>query len=145
MMQENKPIILMAEDDVDDRILNHDAILEAGISDQVYYVGDGVELLDYLCHRNAYEDPGQAPRPGLILLDLKMPRKNGWEALEDIQAKNELSSIPVFILTTSSYEEDLRRARELGVNGYYTKPVTFEALVEVMRQLGKYWQNTQNQ
>jgi CheY-like chemotaxis protein len=96
--------------------------------------------MDYLYHRGPkYADPTASPRPGLILLDLNMPRKDGREALEEIKADPELRQIPVVVLTTSQAEEDIYRTYDLGVNSFITKPVVFESLVELMKTLGKYW------
>jgi CheY-like chemotaxis protein len=96
-------------------------------------------LMDYLHRRGKFAPPNEAPRPGLILLDLNMPRKDGREALKEIKAEPELRSIPVVVLTTSKAEEDIYRTYDLGVNSFITKPVNFESLVALMRTLGKYW------
>jgi CheY-like chemotaxis protein len=96
-------------------------------------------LMDYLFQRGRYDAPGAAPRPGLILLDLNMPRKDGREALKEIKAHPDLHRIPVVILTTSKAEEDIYRSYDLGANSYIAKPVTFDRLVELMQALGNYW------
>lgn len=132
-------IILMAEDDPDDRFLAQEALEEARLVNELRFVHDGEALMDYLHRRGAYAEPGAAPRPGLILLDLNMPRKDGREALEEIKADSDLRRIPVVVLTTSKAEEDVVRSYDLGVNAYITKPVTFESLVQVMKALGKFW------
>ncbi len=131
--------ILMADDDPDDRELTKEAFAEARLANEVRFVNDGVELMDYLHRRGGYADPTPAPRPGLILLDLNMPRKDGRECLAEIKADPKLSSIRVIVLTTSKAEEDIVRSYELSASSYITKPVTFDALVEVVRTLGKYW------
>jgi CheY-like chemotaxis protein len=131
--------ILMAEDDPDDRFLAQEALEEARLTNRLYFVHHGEALMDYLYRRGDYAAPGAAPRPGLILLDLNMPKKDGREALEEIKADPDLRRIPVVVLTTSKAEEDVLRSYDLGVNAYITKPVTFESLVEVMRALGKFW------
>lgn len=131
--------ILMADDDPDDRELTREAFSEARLANEVRFVTDGVELMDYLHRRGAFADPAAAPRPGLILLDLNMPRKDGRECLAEIKADPRLSSIRVIVLTTSKAEEDIVRSYELSASSYITKPVTFDALVEVVRTLGKYW------
>ena len=95
--------------------------------------------MDYLKHRGRFSDPAQAPRPGLILLDLNMPRKDGREALAEIKADPELRRIPVVVLTTSQAEEDIYSTYDLGVNSFITKPVTFEGLVKVMNTFSNYW------
>lgn len=131
--------ILMADDDPDDRQLAADALDEARLANPLRFVEDGEELLEYLQRRERYAAPGSAPRPGVILLDLNMPRMDGREALHSIKADPNLRQIPVVVLTTSSEEEDIVASYDLGVAGYVTKPVTFLGLVEVMRQLGEYW------
>ena len=128
--------ILVADDDEDDRLMTRDALRDARLHNDLRFVVDGVDLLDFLRRRNGYED---APRPGLILLDLNMPRKDGREALAEIKADSELRSIPIVVLTTSKAEEDLIRTYDLGVNSFITKPVTFLGLVEVMKVFTRYW------
>lgn len=131
--------ILMAEDDPDDRFLAREALEEARLANDLHFVHNGEALMDYLHKRGDYADLKDAPRPGLILLDLNMPRKDGREALQEIKADPSLRRIPIVILTTSKAEEDILRSYDLGVNAYITKPVTFESLVEVMKTLGKFW------
>jgi len=138
--QSSRPIvILMADDDADDRMLTRDALEESHLANELRFVADGEELMDYLLHRKSFAEAADAPRPGVILLDLNMPRKDGREALAEIKAEPSLRRIPVVILTTSMAEEDVYRSYDLGANSYITKPVTFDALVEVMRGLGRYW------
>ena len=135
-----RPItILLADDDPDDRMLARDALDESRLANDLHEVCDGEELLEYLRRRGKYADPASAPRPGLILLDLNMPRKDGREALREIKADPELRSIPVVVLTTSQAEEDIYRTYDLGVSSFITKPVSFEGLVAVMKALGRYW------
>jgi CheY-like chemotaxis protein len=135
-----KPItILLADDDADDRMLARDALAESRLANNLHFVEDGEQLLDFLQRRGTYADPAKSPRPGLILLDLNMPRKDGREALREIKADPDLRRIPIVILTTSKAEEDIYRTYDLGVNSFITKPVTFDGLVTVMRALGKYW------
>jgi CheY-like chemotaxis protein len=131
--------ILMAEDDEDDCMLAREAVAESRLASELHIVKDGEELMDYLYHRGNYADLIQAPRPGLILLDLNMPRKDGREALKEIKADPDLRQIPVIILTTSNAEEDICKTYDLGANSFIIKPVTFTSLVEVMKTLGKYW------
>jgi CheY-like chemotaxis protein len=132
-------VILLADDDPDDCVLAREALEESRLVNQLHIVGDGEELLAYLRHTEAYADPDSSPRPGLILLDLNMPRKDGREALREIKADAGLRSIPVVVLTTSSAEEDIYRTYDLGVSSFISKPVTFEGLVDVMKVLGRYW------
>ncbi len=135
-----KPItILMADDDEDDRLLTQDALAESRVLNELHFVEDGVELLEYLERRGKFEDKLLSPRPGLILLDLNMPRMDGREALEAIKANPNLKGIPVVILTTSKQEEDMVKGYNLGAASYITKPVTFDGLVDLMKTLGKYW------
>jgi two-component system, response regulator len=129
----------MADDDADDRQLTKEAFDEARLGNDLRFVEDGVELLDYMNRRGKFADPAQSPRPGLILLDLNMPRKDGREALRELKADPRFRSMRVVILTTSKAEEDIARTYELTATSYITKPVTFDALVDVVRTLGKYW------
>ncbi|MEP0760435.1 response regulator [Trichocoleus sp. DQ-A2] len=131
--------ILMADDDEDDRLLAKDALEECRLANDLHFVVDGEDLMDYLYHRGKYTQLIKSPRPGLILLDLNMPKKDGREALQEIKADPELRPIPVVVLTTSKAEEDIYRSYGLGANSYIAKPVTFESLVSVMKALGKYW------
>lgn len=140
MPNQGRPIvILMADDDPDDREMTREAFEEAHLRNDLRFVEDGVELLDYLQRRGKYADPATSPRPGLILLDLNMPRKDGREALQEIKADPALRKIRVVILTTSKADEDILRSYDLSAASYITKPVTFEALIDVVKTLGKYW------
>lgn len=132
-------IILMADDDADDRLLAQDAMYESRVLNELHFVEDGVQLLSYLRGDDYFSDRALYPMPGLILLDLNMPKMDGREALAEIKADPRLRSIPVVILTTSKAEEDRAKGCDLGAAAYITKPVTFDALVELMRTLGKYW------
>ncbi len=131
--------ILMADDDPDDRLLTAKALNEYRLVNGVRFVENGAELMDYLCHRGQFADPATSPTPDLILLDLNMPTKDGREALKEIKADPDLRKIPVVVLTTSEAEEDIVRSYNLGVNSYITKPVTFQALAELMKVLSRYW------
>ena len=140
MSQPPKPItILLADDDADDRMLARDALVESRLANDLHFVEDGEQLLDYLYRRGKYSDPESSPRPGLILLDLNMPRKDGREALKEIKADASLRHIPIIVLTTSKAEEDIYRTYDLGVNSFITKPVTFDGLVQVMKVIVRYW------
>jgi CheY-like chemotaxis protein len=131
--------ILLAEDDPDDREMTKEAMMECRLANDIHFVEDGEQLVDYLYRRGPYASLAQMPLPGLILLDLNMPRKDGREALKEIKADPDLRRIPVVVLTTSKAEEDILRSYDLGVNSYITKPVSFAALVETVKMLGKYW------
>ena len=130
---------LHSDDDPDDRQLTHEALAECRLANDVHFVEDGEQLLDYLYRRGAYTNLAQEPLPGLILLDLNMPRKDGREALKEIKVHPELRRIPIVVLTTSKAEEDILRTYDLGVNSYITKPVTFDSLVDTIKVLGRYW------
>jgi two-component system response regulator len=131
--------ILLADDDEDDRLLTRTALEEARVSNDLRMVEDGVELLDYLKRRGRYAEVEDWCLPGLILLDLNMPRLSGQEALAEIREDPALRLIPVVALTTSNAEADIARVYELGANSYITKPVGFDGLLEVMKVLGRYW------
>jgi CheY-like chemotaxis protein len=139
MTQSNNSLtILLADDDPDDRLLIEEALRESKISNPLEMVEDGEELMDYLNGRGKFSGMDTV-MPGLILLDLNMPRKDGREALKEIKSDDRLRHIPIVVLTTSKAEEDIFRTYNLGVNSFITKPVTFESLVDLIRQLGKYW------
>jgi CheY-like chemotaxis protein len=143
MMQDRHKIpitILICDDDEDDRMLTEQALQEAHIANELKFVEDGEDLMDYLHQRAKYAgENGLAPRPGLILLDLNMPKLDGRAALALIKADDKLKDIPVVVLSTSSLDEDIVRSYKLGVNSFITKPVTFTGLVEAMHVLGRYW------
>ncbi len=140
MNSKKKPVtILMAEDDDDDFAMTQEALREAHVLNGLRRARDGQELMDYLCHRNAFQDVKSSPMPGLILLDLNMPKKDGRECLHEIKTHPDLKMIPVVVLTTSRAEEDILRSYQLGVNSFVEKPVTFEGLLVVMKELGRYW------
>lgn len=137
-MNNSKPItILMADDDPDDRLLLKEAFEENHLLNTLETVEDGEELMDFLHRRGKYEN--SEVMPGLVLLDLNMPRKSGLEALREIKADEKLRRLPVVILTTSKAEEDIIRSYDLGVNSFIVKPVTFDSLVELVKDLDKYW------
>ena len=131
--------IVYADDDPEDRMLVKDALEESRLVNPIHFVEDGEQLMDYLKRRGRYADLAEKSYPGLILLDLNMPRKDGREALEEIKADPKLRRIPVVVLTTSKAEEDICRSYDLGVSGFIVKPVTFDSLTEIVRTLGKYW------
>jgi len=132
-------VVLMADDDADDREMTKEAFETSRLANDLRFVVDGVDLMDYLKRRGKYTDPSRCPRPGIILLDLNMPKKDGREALAEIREDAELTDIPVIVLTTSQEEEDIQRSYSLHANSYITKPVTFEGLVSVVAGLGRYW------
>lgn len=136
---QNKMTILVADDDPDDRLLIDDAFAENGVTNPVHTVCDGEELMDYLHRRGRYGQLKNEPFPGVVLLDLNMPKKDGRTALKEIKEDPKLRCIPVVVLTTSKAEEDVVRTYGLGVSSYITKPLTFEGLCEVVRVLSQYW------
>jgi CheY-like chemotaxis protein len=131
----------MADDDADDRLLAKDALSECKSQGDMRFVEDGEDLLDYLQHRGKYTGGANAPTPNLILLDLNMPKKDGREALREIKSTPELRRIPVVILTTSKADTDIANAYDLGANSFISKPVAFDALVNVMDTLSRYWRD----
>ena len=134
MLNESKKLvsILVADDDADDRMMISDALKESRLSNPIDFVENGEELMSYLNHEHR-------PKPGLILLDLNMPKMDGREALKEIKENPRLKRIPVVVLTTSKAEEDIYRTYNLGVNSFITKPVTFESLVKIIKEIGRYW------
>lgn len=131
--------ILMADDDADDRRLTQEAFEEGRLINDLRFVENGEQLMDYLYRRGAFAPPAEAPRPGLILLDLNMPRKDGRTVLKELKTDPDLRQIPVCVLTTSKADEDIYKSYDLGVNSYIVKPVTFEAMVDILQTLEKYW------
>lgn len=131
-------LLLIAEDDPDDRLLARDALCKGPLANSFQFVNDGEELMDYLHQQGAYGNP-DLPRPSVILLDLNMPRKDGWEALEEIKQDAKLRRIPIVVMTTSRAEEDILKSYDLGVNSFIVKPLVFDRLVQVMHSIGHYW------
>ena len=131
--------ILMADDDDEDRLFAEKALKKSRLCNELRFVHDGEELMDYLNRRGKFADPADSPMPGLILLDLNMPKKDGREVLKEIKADPKLKEIPVVVLTTSESEDDVHNAYGLGANSYISKPVTMEGMVKVMSGIGRYW------
>jgi two-component system response regulator len=129
----------MADDDPDDRQLTQEAFEEANLANDLRFVEDGAELMDYLHRRGKYKNPANSPRPAILLLDLNMPKKDGREALREIKADSSLRQIRVIVLTTSRAEEDINEAYDISAASVITKPVKFDDLVDVVKTLGKYW------
>lgn len=134
----NPITILMADDDEDDRLMAKEAFEENKLFNTIQFVKDGEELMDYLNKKGGYNEEN-APTPGLILLDLNMPKKDGRTALEEIKKTSELKRIPIVVMTTSKSDEDILRSYDLGVSSFISKPVTFESLVEVIKTITNYW------
>lgn len=131
--------VLMADDDEEDRMLVHEAWEECLLANDLRFVTDGEELLDYLHRRGDYSDPADSPRPGLILLDLNMPRKDGREVLAELKADPKLQRIPVVVLTTSSAEADIVSSYDLHANCYIQKPVDFQRFISVVHSIEEFW------
>jgi CheY-like chemotaxis protein len=131
--------IVVADDDADDRLLIADAFQEARLANPVEFVTDGEELIQYLTAQGKFEHRAGKPMPGLILLDLNMPRMDGRAVLTRMKSDPTLRRIPVVVLTTSKAEEDILRTYDLGVNSFISKPVTFDALVDLVKTLKHYW------
>ena len=139
MIEKTTMEIVIAEDDADDRLLIEDALRENRLRNPVTFVEDGEELLDRLRCQGKFNDRVNHPLPGLILLDLNMPRMDGREALSLIKKDPQLRLIPVVVLTTSKAEEDIVKTYGLGVNSFISKPVTFDGLVNIVKALNQYW------
>lgn len=139
MANSERITILMADDDPDDRLLVQDAFDEIRLANPLVFVEDGLELMDHLNRRGKYAHLAGTPLPGLILLDLNMPKKDGREALKEIKSAPALRMIPIVVLTTSNAEEDILRTYDLGTNSFIVKPVTFDKLVEIIRKVTQYW------
>lgn len=135
----NDPVVLVVDDDIDDRHLIREALEEANIRHRLMSVANGEQLLDYLLQRGQFQDPQTAPRPALILLDLNMPRLSGHEALTQISNHRSLRRIPIIVLTTSYAESDIEKAYEAGASSYICKPPSFDGLVRIMSIIGQYW------
>jgi CheY-like chemotaxis protein len=138
MTKKKRIHILLAEDDEDDRMLTEQAFEEGKLTNKLTFVKDGKELMDYLFHENGYNE-SNAPKPGLILLDLNMPKMDGRECLKAIKSDDTIKHIPIVILTTSKSEQDIFKSYNLGVNSFIVKPVTFSELVNIITQLNSYW------
>ena len=137
--QAKRVTILMADDDDEDYMLTADALREALVANPLYRVKDGEELMEYLLLQGRYSSRAEAPLPSLILLDLNMPKKDGREALKEIESHAHLRQIPVVVLTSSDAKEDVAQCYAIGANSYIKKPVNFDGLVKALRALGQYW------
>ena len=133
-------VVLMAEDNEHDIIATKRAWKKHGISNPLYVVNDGEECLDYLYRRGKYSEKGAAPRPGILLLDIKMPKMDGLAVLQHIRNDPKLRCLPVIILTTSKGDEDRLKSYDLGVNAYVVKPVGFDNFSLAVRTINLFWQ-----
>ena len=133
-------VVLMAEDNQHDIVATKRAWKENNIANPLYIVRDGEECLDYLHQRGKYGEPGSAPRPGILLLDIKMPKMDGLAVLKHIREDQKLHRLPVVILTTSKAEEDRLKSYDLGANAYIVKPVGFQNLAGAVRTINLFWE-----
>jgi CheY-like chemotaxis protein len=133
-------VVLMAEDDEHDIVATKRAWKKHHIANPLYVVNDGEQCLDFLHQRGNYAHPNSAPRPGIVLLDIKMPRLDGHAVLKHIREDQELRHLPVIILTTSKAEEDRLRSYDLGANAYVVKPVGFNNFSEAVRTINLFWE-----
>jgi CheY-like chemotaxis protein len=132
--------VLVGEDDPDDRLLLREAFRDSGLANALHFADDGQQLLDYLQRQPPYDDPVRHPLPGLILLDLNMPRMDGREALLALKADPRLRRIPVVVFSTSDALEDQNRCR--NADAWISKPSSYSALLDVVRHLGDHWLST---
>ena len=139
-MNKDPFVILMAEDDEHDIVATKRAWKKHHIANPLYIVNDGEECLDFLHQRGKYSEPGAAPRPGIVMLDIKMPKMDGLAVLKQIREDDEMRHLPVIILTTSKAEEDRIRGYDLGVNAYIVKPVGFDSFSEAVNTISLFWQ-----
>lgn len=132
-------VILLAEDDPAHAEIVRRNMESSRIANRLEHVTDGQKALDYLYRRNEFSDPERSPRPGLILLDLRMPKVDGIEVLTTVKSDPELARIPVVVLTTSAAEMDIAKAYDHHANSYLVKPVDFSQFTELLETLGYYW------
>ncbi|MFQ5580004.1 MAG: response regulator [Nitrospiria bacterium] len=139
-MNDIQPVrILLVEDNLHDIEIARRAFAKGHIKNELFIVRDGQEALDFLTHQGAYHITEMAPRPGMILLDLNLPKVSGWGVLKKIKQDRDLRSIPVVVLTVSNREEDIYLCYDLGVNTYIQKPVEFKAFLKVIHTIQEYW------
>lgn len=138
-MQEKKSVnILIVEDDPGHRLLVQDNLRKAGVINQIFSAKDGQEALDFVYHQGEYKDEKKAPTPGLILLDIDMPKVDGFEVLEKLKKDKKLKKVPIIMLTTTESQKDIDRSYQLGANNYITKPVDFREFQKRINNLGMF-------
>jgi CheY-like chemotaxis protein len=140
MTTDVRPVtILLVEDNLQDIEITKRAFAKGRVRNDLLVVRDGEEALDYLYRRGKFQDPASSPRPGMILLDLNLPKLGGLEVLQRIKHDESLKTIPVIVLTVSQREQDIVRSYDLGVNTYIQKPVEFENFMRVINSVHDYW------
>ncbi len=139
MDYKNLETILLVEDNEDHIEHTMDALHEGGLVNNIRVVKDGKSAIDYVFRKGEYSDPNTSPRPGIILLDVKLPKMGGFEVLEIIKKDPELKIIPIILLTTTGNREDIEQGAKLGANDYIVKPVEFDTFMHKVKGLGKYW------
>ena len=132
-------VILLVEDNADDELLTLRALKKNNIRNEVVVARDGNEALDYLFGTGVHSGRDLSVMPQIILLDLKLPKVDGFEVLNRVRASEITKLLPVVILTTSNEDQDRIRGYDLGANSFVRKPVEFEKFIEAVRQLGLYW------
>ncbi len=142
-MSKEPYVVLMAEDNKHDVVATERAWKQNHIKNPLYIVRDGEECLDYLLRRGKYSDPAAAPRAGILLLDVNMPKMNGLDVLEFIRAHEKLRRLPVIILTTSDLEEDRMKSYDLGANAFIRKPVGFANFSNALKTTNVFWELTE--
>jgi len=128
--------ILLVDDNADDILIAKRAFKECDIRNKVYVTYDGDEAIQFLRKEDKYKD---VPTSGLVILDLNMPKVDGFEVLETIKGDDKLKSIPIIVLTSSSRPEDIERAYKLGCNSFIVKPVSYEDFIEAVMEIKRYW------
>ncbi len=132
-------VILVAEDNKADQVFIQRVFIKTGIHCRMFLVNDGIEAMEFLRREGNYKDTKDSPTPDLVLLDVKMPRKNGIEVLRELKGDPVLKSIPVIMLTTSNLENDIKESYNLGTNAFITKPIGFDKFVDVIESLKSFW------
>jgi CheY-like chemotaxis protein len=137
--QRQKGVILLVEDDHGDQLLTCEALSESALAHRVVVVSDGEEALEYLTHTGRHSDAAGAPRPDLILLDLNMPKINGRQLAAKLKGDPDLRTIPIVVLSTSDYHDDVAHCYETGVNSYVHKPTSYDDFVATINAIEHYW------
>jgi two-component system, chemotaxis family, response regulator Rcp1 len=137
MLSGGAPVrILLVEDNAGDARLAQEALKEAKVANELYWVDDGVKAMEFLHKQGEYQN---VPLPDVVLLDLNLPRMDGREVLAEIKSEEELKKIPVVVLTVSEAEEDILKSYNLHANCYITKPLDLDRFMEVVKQIEDFW------